>query len=140
MFGRKRKKRVKMEFLPAPDVHAALSELIVQLKFTHVSPKHLSCFRSTGSSSRAIARIWSLPRVWQLALSIEPQYVIEVIAERFDRQSSDDQKRTLIHELMHIPKTFSGALAPHRGRFHKINHRTVEQLFRAYQQSVIGKQ
>src|SRR3989344_7486789 len=121
-----RKKRSDMEWLPAPDIHAALSELVTKLDLTHVDPKRIICFRSTGSTSRAIARIWSLPRVWQLALKIEPHYVIEVISERFDRQSSDDQKRTLIHELMHIPKTFSGALAPHHGRFHKINHRTVE--------------
>lgn len=132
MFKRK-KKRSDMEWLPAPDIHAAITELVEKLDFSHVDPTRIICFRSTGSTSRAIARIWSMPKVWQLALNIEPHYVIEVISERFDRQGADDRKRTLIHELMHIPKTFSGSLAPHRGRHHPINHRTVEQLFRQYQ-------
>lgn len=132
------KKRSQINWQPAPDIHEILTELVGNLDLTHVKPKQIICFRSTGSQSRAIARIWSLPKVWQLALTIEPHYVIEVIAERFDRQDTDDQKRTLIHELMHIPKTFSGALVPHHGRFHKINHSTVEQLFNQYQ-SVTGK-
>lgn len=85
--------------------------------------------RGFGSTSRAIARIWSLPRPWQMALKIPPQYIIEVIAQRFDRLSPNDQDRTLIHELMHIPKTFSGALVSHRGRYHRINHKTVEKLY-----------
>lgn len=85
--------------------------------------------RGVGSTSRAIARIWSLPRPWQLALKIQPQYIIEVIAERFDKLKESDQNRTLIHELMHIPKTFSGALVSHRGRYHRINNQTVEKLY-----------
>lgn len=89
----------------------------------------ITSMRGTGSTSRAIARIWSLPRPWQLALKIEPQYIIEVIAERFDRLSDSDKDRTLIHELMHIPKTFSGALVPHRGRSHRIDRRTVEKMY-----------
>lgn len=91
--------------------------------------------RGTGSTGRAIARIWSLPRPWQMALKISPQYIIEVIAERFDRLSPDDQDRTLIHELMHIPKTFSGALVSHRGRSHRIDRRTVEVLYQKYRQA-----
>ncbi len=88
--------------------------------------------RGFGSTSRAIARIWSLPRPWQMALKIEPQYIIEVIAARFDKLSEDDKDRTLIHELMHIPKTFSGALVSHRGRFHRINRLTVEMAYQKY--------
>ncbi|MBI3887746.1 hypothetical protein HY310_01620 [Candidatus Microgenomates bacterium] len=75
--------------------------------------------RGFGSTSRAIARIWSLPKPWQIALKIEPQYVIEVIAERFDKLSEDEKDKTLFHELTHIPKTFSGALVPHKRGFRK---------------------
>lgn len=79
----------------------------------------ITAVRGYGSTSRAVARIWSLPRVWQLALKIKPQYVIEVIAERFDKMSLEEKNKTLIHELMHIPKTFSGALVPHKKGFRK---------------------
>lgn len=85
--------------------------------------------RGKGSTGRAIARIWSLPRPWQMALSVQPQYIIEVIAERFDRLSPEEKDHTLIHELMHIPKSFSGALVSHRGRYHRINHRTVQEKY-----------
>lgn len=88
--------------------------------------------RGHGSTSRAIARIWSLPKPWQQALAISPQYIIEVIAERFDKMGEDDKDRTLIHELMHIPKTFSGALVAHKGRSHRIDRRTVEILYQKY--------
>jgi len=38
----------------------------------------------------------------------------------------------IIHELMHIPKNFSGALVPHRGIHKRIDHRAVEKLFQMY--------
>lgn len=75
--------------------------------------------RGFGSTSRAIARIWSLPRPWQLVLKIKPQYIIEVIDKKFDKLSDEDKDQTLIHELLHIPKTFSGALSPHKRGFHR---------------------
>ncbi len=54
-----------------------------------------------------------------MVLKIKPQYIIEVIAERFDRLDPGEQEKTLIHELTHIPKTFSGALVAHRRGFNK---------------------
>lgn len=67
-----------------------------------------------------------------MALNVAPHYVIEVATERFDRLTDSDQERTLIHELMHIPKTFSGALVSHRGRYHRINQHTVECLYQKF--------
>jgi len=124
-----------MTWEDAPDVKKRLDHILTFLDLPHVLGHRLIAFRGYGSTGRAIARIWSLPTVWQLALKVEPRYVIEVIAERFDRLSDDDKDRTLIHELMHIPKTFSGALVPHRGRGHGINHRTVEARFKEYLKS-----
>jgi predicted metallopeptidase len=92
--------------------------------------------RSYKATSRARARIWSFPKIWQMALKTPPHYVIEVLSHHFDRLSNDDKIRVLIHELMHIPKNFSGALVPHRGRHKRIDHRIVESLFRMYKESL----
>ncbi len=121
-----------MDWVPAPEIKKRIDQLLVHLPFSHIRGDKLVIYRSFGSKGRAIARIWSLPRVWQMALSVEPHYVIEVISERFDRLQPADQDRTLIHELMHIPKTFSGALVSHRGKHHKINHRTVEVIYEKF--------
>ena len=125
-----------LDFLPAPDIHHHLKAIVKRLKLTHVDPSRIVCFRSHGSTSRARARIWSLPRVWQLGLNLKPHYVIEVISHYFDHLSDDDKLRVLIHELMHIPKNFSGALLSHRhGRHHRIDTRTVESLFQQFKNS-----
>lgn len=121
-----------MDWIPAPEIKKRIETILPHLNLPHIDPKRLTYLRGYGSKGRAIARIWSLPTVWQLALNIQPQYVIEVIAERFDKMRFEDQDRTLIHELMHIPKTFSGALVSHRGPYHRINHRTVEVLYQRY--------
>lgn len=124
-----------MTWEPAPDIKKRILTILNSSLFPHVKPHMITVLRGHGSSSRAIARIWSLPKPWQLALSIEPQYIIEVITERFDRLSFEDQDRTLIHELMHIPKTFSGALVAHHGRSHRIDRRTVEVIYQHYRQN-----
>lgn len=120
-----------MKWEEAPDVKKRIDLILAGLSLPHVKGEKIFAARGYGSTGRAIARIWSLPRIWQEALKIPPQYIIEVIAERFDRMSYEDQDRTLIHELMHIPRTFSGALVPHGGR-NKINRKTVEILYKKY--------
>lgn len=96
-------------------MQARLEEMVHLLpdEFAHVDVRRVVCYRSRGSKARIYARIWSLPSIFAHALGVEPHYVIEVV-EAFDRASREDQERTLLHELLHIPKTFSGALVPHR--------------------------
>lgn len=121
-----------MQLSLAPDISRRISHLVKNLDLPHVKAQNLVCFRSTGSTGWARARIWSLPKIWQMALSVEAHYCIEVISEKFDSLSPDDQDRTLIHELLHIPKNFSGALVPHRNHKHRSfrhYHDKVETLF-----------
>ncbi len=96
--------------------------------FAHVDASRIVCFRSRGSTARIYARIWGLDRIWQMALGVEAHYAIEVV-EHFDRSCSRDQDETLIHELMHVPKTFSGALVPHRCFGKRIDCRSVGVLY-----------
>ena len=122
----------------APDVRQLLESLVDKLNLSHVDSQRIICFRSRGSTSRAIARIWSLPKIWQSALKVKAHYIVEVCSERYDKLSHEDKTRTLIHELLHIPKNFSGATVSHNavhfdgkgGHVRKrIDMRTVEKLF-----------
>ena len=121
-----------MEWKEAEDIQKEIKSLVSKLNFININPKRVICFRSFGSKSRARARIWGFPRIWQKALKIKPHYVIEVLSEKFDKLSQEEKKKVLIHELLHIPKNFSGSLLPHRRRGGKTIGREVERLFRQY--------
>jgi len=96
------------------------------LDLFHVVPQFVYCYRSKGSKSkRTIARIHGLGKLWQEALRKPPIYVIEVISERYDKLSEADKEKTLIHELLHIPKGFSGGFRSHKGY---VDRRRVERL------------
>jgi predicted metallopeptidase len=123
-----------MNLTLAPDIHKNMTKIIKKGLFPQIDPAYIVCMRSEGATSRARARIWAFPRIWQMALNIKPHYVIEFLTQHFDHLSEDDRLRVIIHELMHIPKNFSGALVPHRGKYHQINNRTVEKLFKEYKE------
>lgn len=121
-----------MELEFAPDIQRRIKTILKKLEFPHVNQKRIVCMRSFGSKSRARARIWSFPRIWQKALNQKPHYIIEVLSEKFDKLKYDQQTKVLIHELLHVPKTFSGALLSHRGRGRRIDTKSVELLFKKY--------
>lgn len=124
----------KFSFEPASDIKNMISDLSSSLEdFQHIDFHRIYCFRSYHSTSRAIARVWSLPRIWQNALNIEAHYIIEVVSQKFDCLSKSDKERVLIHELMHIPKTFSGSLVPHFCFGKKINPKSVNKIYHKYQ-------
>lgn len=123
-----------MNWQPAPDITKRVTFLVSELQLKHITASNIISFRSRGSTGRATARIWGLPTIWQQALSVSPHYCLEVISEKFDRLSLDDQEKVLIHELMHVPKSFSGALVPHRNHRHRSfrhYHDTMESLFKS---------
>jgi len=112
--------------------HARLRKIIGALGFTHVDPSRIFCVRGYGSTSEAWARIWGLPTLWQQVLGTRPAYVVEIIEPEFSRLPPAEQDRVLIHELLHIPRTFSGAIRPHRSPTFRINRRTVERFYQRY--------
>lgn len=118
-----------MNWQDALDIRRDIKQIVRKLNLFYIDCGKIVCFRSYGSKTRARARIWSFPKVWQQALKLPPHYIIEVISERFDRMSPQDKQRTLIHELLHIPKNFSGALSPHKTRYSRIDQQ-VDILYR----------
>jgi predicted metallopeptidase len=121
-----------MEYVEAPDVKRLVDEIAESLGFFHVVPQFVFCLRSKGSKSkRIIARIHGLDRIWQEAMSLPSAYVIEVISEHYDKLSEIEKEKTLIHELLHIPKGFTGGFRPHRGY---IDQKKIERLHRALQE------
>ena len=124
-----------MEVKAAPDVSKLVRILVGRLPFSYIKPGAITCMRSSGATSRARARIWSFPKIWQAALAHPAHYIIEVLSQHFDHLSDDDKIRVIIHELMHIPKNFSGALVPHRGIHKRIDHKNVEKFFQMYKET-----
>ena len=125
-----------MDFNLAPDIKRLLRKIIRRVDLPHIDGQRIVCFRSHGSKSRAIARIWSLPRIWQKALKVEAHYCIEVLSQRFDRLDQEEKIKVLIHELLHIPKNFSGSLLPHSGRRKfGINQRNIDKLFKDFEKN-----
>ena len=99
----------------AEDIDLRVKEILRKLKMTHVDETRLICLRSKGSGSRrVIARCHGLSRIMQLALNKNSHYVIEVLSERFDQLSEEDQTRVLIHEILHIPHSFGGGFRAHK--------------------------
>lgn len=102
----------------ATDIENRTNKLIKDLELEWLSYGRIFYYRSTGSTARAYARTWGLPRLWQTVLTVEPAYIVEVISEHFDKLSQRQQDEIILHELSHIPRNFSGALTPHTKRGH----------------------
>jgi predicted metallopeptidase len=115
-----------------PTTHRRLARIAEALEFSHVDPARIFCVRGYGSTSEAWARIWGLPALWQQVLGIGPAYVVEIIEPEFSRLPEAEQDRILIHELLHIPRTFSGAIRPHRTPTFSITRRTVERYYQRF--------
>lgn len=121
-----------MEWHEAKDIKKSLEQVLKVLDLPHIDASRIFCFRTQGSTSRSYARIWSFPKIFQRALDVKPAYVIEVLSKHFDRLNDDEKKKVLIHELLHIPKNFSGSLLPHRSRGRHLRS-LVSKLFKEYQ-------
>jgi len=102
---------MKYEF--AEDVQEKAHEAC-RLLFPHIKIGYFKCLRSYGTSTRrTIARCHGLGKVFQKSMKIPAYYVLEFISERFDKLSEEEQLKTIIHELMHIPKAFGGGFKHH---------------------------
>jgi len=104
-----------IQYALAEDIDLRVKEIIRKLKMSHIDETRVICLRSKGSGSRrVIARCHGLPRIMQVAFTQKPHYIIEILSERFDRLSREDQTKVLIHEVLHIPHSFGGGFRAHR--------------------------
>ncbi|RMD67586.1 metallopeptidase [Candidatus Pacearchaeota archaeon] len=122
------KKRKRMSYELAPDLQERMEEIARTLGMSHLDLSRVKCIRSYGSGSRStIARCHTIGKVMQLAMGIKAFYAIEFL-ERFDRLPKDEQDKVIIHELMHIPKSFGGGFRHHD----YVCEKNVEVLYKKY--------
>ena len=119
----------RIVYEPAEDVRKLALNIIKKLEFNHINPNRIFFVRSRNSRSSSVARIWALPSIWRYALNLEPTYIIEVLAEKYDSLPESEKIKVLIHELLHIPSKFSGGLRPH-GKC--VNRKRVNELYLRY--------
>ena len=122
-----------MKLKYAPDVQEKASDIVRVLELEHIDSSRIIYMRSFDSKANALARIWELPSIWQMALEVKPHYVIEVLAQHYDKLPEDEKENVIIHELLHVPKKFSGALVPHKcfGRV-LVDEKNSRKLHREY--------
>jgi predicted metallopeptidase len=125
------KKVKKLEWEDAPDVKIKINQVIKILELDYIDSNRVFSYRTQGSKARAYARTWMMPKIFQSALNIPPAYVIEVLSWYYDKLDEDNKTKVIIHELLHIPKNFSGALLSHHGRKRHIG-RDSNTLFLEY--------
>jgi predicted metallopeptidase len=117
---------MKYEF--AEDLQKTAEE-ISRMLFPHIDISHTKCYRSYGTSSRGtIARCHALNKIMQKAIGIKAVYVLEFLAERFEKLDEEEKIKVIIHELMHIPKTFGGGFVHHD----MVTDRTVNKVYAEY--------
>lgn len=102
-----------MKYIEAPDLQARMNEIVHALAMGHIDVSRVKCFRSYGSSTkRTLARCHTVGKLMQKAMNAKAHYAIEFL-EKFEKLSKDEQDKVIIHELLHIPKTFGGGFRQH---------------------------
>ena len=118
-----------MKYEYAPDIQR-IAEEISRILFPHVRMSRVMCFRSYGTSSRGtIARCHALGKLMQKAMGVPAFYALEFLSERFDKLDEEEQIKTILHELMHIPKSFGGGFKHHDF----VTERNVNKYYKEYQ-------
>lgn len=102
---------MKYEF--AEDLQKRMEEIVIALEMDHIDVSRVKCFRSFGSSTkRTIARCHTIGKLMQKAMNTKAHYAVEFL-EKFEKMSRAEQDKVIIHELLHIPKTFGGGFRQH---------------------------
>ena len=119
-----------IKYNKAEDIKQIAEEIVDKLKWNHIPLEHVAFIRSTGSKARrTLARCHALGKAMQIGMGRKKGfYLIEVISEKFDKLPKDEQLKVIIHELMHIPKSFGGGFIHHD----KVHEDSVEYVYDHY--------
>jgi len=125
-----------MKYENADDLKIRAEEIAKILGMEHIDFSRVGFIRSYGSKTRrTIARCHALGKLMQKAIGIKAFYAIEFL-ERFNKMNKEEQDKTIIHELLHIPKTFGGGFRHHD----YVCESEVEKLYERYINLKEGKE
>ncbi len=117
---------MKYEF--AADLQERMEKIVAALAMGHIDLERVKCFRSYGSSTkRTLARCHTIGKLMQKSMGVKAHYAIEFL-EKFEKLPRAEQDKVIIHELLHIPKTFGGGFRQHD----YVCEENVEQLHRQF--------
>lgn len=121
---------MSISYEQAPDIQQMAEEIVGILNWEHIDLENVAFLRSHGSKSRGtIARCHALGKAMQMGMGRNTGfYLIEVISKRFDKLPAEEKVKVMIHELMHIPKTFGGGFVHHN----HVNEKSVKNVYENY--------
>lgn len=119
-----------IKYIYAEDVKKRAEDIIKTLNLEYIDLENIAFIRSFNSSSKyTIARCHALGKAMQIGMKRRTSfYLIEVISEKFDKLTEEKKIKVIIHEIMHIPKTFGGGFIQHN----KVNEKNVNILYKKY--------
>lgn len=97
-----------VEYIEAPELKEKAIEIAKLFNLDHIDFDRVHFYRYS-CKTRTCAKITGFFKTLQLAYPhIRPFYVITFNNYNFLRETEQQQRQTILHELLHIPKTFSG--------------------------------
>jgi len=119
-----------IKYFQADDIKKEAEEIVATLGWRHIQLDSVGFLRSHGSTTRGtIARCHALGKAMQMAMGRKTGfYLVEVISEKFDKLPESEKTKTIIHELMHIPKTFGGGFIHHN----MVHEGSVRDVYNKY--------
>ncbi|MEW6063035.1 MAG: putative metallopeptidase [Nanoarchaeota archaeon] len=108
-------------YIQADDIKERARLIADRFMFGHIDFNRVHCYRYT-SKTKTVAKIIGFFKTLQLVHpEIQPYYVVVFNEYNFLKQSREEQDTTILHELLHIPKTFSG-------EYGKIAHHKIREM------------
>jgi predicted metallopeptidase len=126
----------RMVYHRCPQLSSFFDNIVSMLGLDHLLNSSIAFVVSKGSRSRAIARIYGLPRAIQEAHGLRPLYTIEFLCEKIDNLESMTFGTVFVHELLHIPSNSMGGLRPH-GKL--VNNRLAKKIAKRFPSKVWGE-